>query len=180
MIDKTIFATGMGQLAGAFKTNLDPAVSRMYYGILSSRLTTEQFAEAVAAALATETFWPSPAKLLEKVKADDETRGLLGFEHVNRVLGNNGGLRYLTTETYNREFDAPTRAAISAVGGLGAITNTSEERWGSLQKRFAAAFTTATQPRIAAPQTDPRVKQLVGNVASYLTSGRDLAAGKDP
>lgn len=180
MIEKEAFLTGMAIIGGSFGREVDAGTQRAYYVVLNPKLTTEEFERAVDLTISSETFWPSPATLLSKVKADDETRALLAFEHVNRVLGNNGGFRYLTAETFHREFDAPTKAAISAAGGLGAITNTTEDHWPSLRKRFAAAYVQSMQPRLAGPAIDARVKQLVGSIGSHLTSGRDLAAGKDP
>lgn len=178
MIDKDAFLAGMAVLAGSFGREVDAGIQRAYYVVLSPKLTTDEFERAVSATISTETFWPSPATIMAKVLADDGSRALLAFEHVNRVLGANGGYRYLTAETYNQEFDAPTKAAIAAVGGLAAITNTPEDRWSGLQKRFAAAFTVSTQPKLATPKTDPKVRQLVASTASHLSSGRDRAAGE--
>lgn len=178
MIDKDVFLAGMAVLAGSFGREVDAGVQRAYYMVLSPKLTTEEWERAVAGAISSETFWPSPAVLLSKVQADDSTRALMAFEHVTRVLGANGGYRYLTAETYHREFDAPTQAAITAVGGLSAITNTPEERWLSLQKKFAAAFVASTQPKLTPPVQDTKVRQLVRETASIL-SGRDRAAGRD-
>jgi hypothetical protein len=178
MIEKPTFVTGMTALSAAFGREIDGGTQAMYYGVLNPRLTTDEFERAVSLTLSSETFWPSPAVLLGKVKADDATRGLLAFEHVTRVMRQSGGHRYLSFDKYTAEFDAPTKAAISAVGGLPAITNTSEERWAGLQKRFAAAYVESTQPRLAAPQTDAKVKQLVRDTSAML-SGRDRAAGVD-
>jgi hypothetical protein len=173
MIDKEKFIAGMAVLSGAFGREVDGPVQRAYYGVLNSQLTDEEFERAVSLTLATETFWPSPAVLLSKVKADDDTRGQVAFEHVNRVSGNAGGFRFLSHETYHREFDAPTRAAISAVGGLSEIGNTPVERWPTLQRKFAKAYSESLVPKLAPPETDGRVKQLVRSVLS----GRDRAAG---
>lgn len=168
-LDKDSFLAGLALLAGAFGREIDGAVQRAYYGVLSSQLNDEEFQRAVSITLATETFWPSPAVILSKVKADDGSRAALAFEHVNRVTGSNGGFRYLTAETFHREFDAPTKAAISAVGGLAAIGNTTEERWPGLQRKFAAAYQSSLVPKLAPPPTDGRVKQLVASVADTMS-----------
>lgn len=178
MLDTQRFVSGMTALSAAFGREIDGATQKLYYAVLSPRLNDEEFERAVTLTVSSETFWPSPATILGKVQADDTTKALLAFEHVNRVLGAHGGYRYISAETYHREFDAPTQAAISAVGGPGAIANTSEDRWPSLQKKFMAAFTNSTQPRIAAPQQDTKVRQLVRETASSM-SGRDRALGRD-
>lgn len=140
MIDKDQFAGGIALLAGAYGREIDGPVQRMYYGILSPKLTTDEFQQAIKDTMATETFWPSPAVILSKVPRLREDRPALALEHVNRVLSSHGGHRFLPHSTFQREFDAPTKAAIAAVGGLSAITSCTEERYGSLAKKFTAAF----------------------------------------
>jgi hypothetical protein len=140
MIDKDTFLAGMTALSGAFGREIDGAVQRMYYGILSPKLTTDEFQQAVKDTLEQETFWPAPAVILGKVQRLKQNAGELAFAHVNRVTSEHGGFRYLTYDTYQREFDAPTRAAIAAVGGLAKIANTTEDHWPGLTKRFAAAY----------------------------------------
>jgi hypothetical protein len=140
MIDKEQFAAGMALLAGAYGREIDGPVQRMYFGILSAKLTTEEFQQALKDTMATETFWPSPAVILSKVPRLREDRPARALEHVNRVLSAHGGHRFLSYDTYHTEFDAPTKAAIAAVGGLSAITSCTEERYAGLSKRFTNAF----------------------------------------
>lgn len=179
-IEKQSFAVGMGLLAGAFSRTADEPVMKAYYTILTAQLSTAEFEEAVTRTLATETFWPSPAVLLGKIKAGDDNKAALAFEHVNRVTGGAGGFRFLSYAAYQDAFDAPTRIAIAAVGGLSEIANTPLERWPGLQRRFAAAYLASLRPALTAPTIDGRVRQLVGSVASTMgtLSGRDRAAGE--
>jgi hypothetical protein len=180
MIDKDAFIAGIAVLAGAFGREVDAPVQRAYYAVLSREMTTEEFEQAVTLTLSSETFWPSPAVLLGKVKADETSRGLLALEHVNRITDAHGGFRYLPYAVYQAEFDAPTKAAISACGGLSAIATTNENALNALRKKFAAAYATAQKPpQLSAPPTDPRVRQLVRETTKALTSGRDRAAGRD-
>jgi hypothetical protein len=178
VIEKEPFLAGLAILAGAFGREVDAPVQRAYYAVLSPQMTTEDFEKAVSLTLASESYWPSPAVILSKVKADAESRGLVAFERVNRVMGANGGHRFLSHDTYIREFDEATRMAISAVGGLAKIGDTTEDRWPALQRRFVAAHTEASSPtkRLPAAPIDPRVDALVNRVLS----GRDRAAGAEP
>jgi hypothetical protein len=168
-IDHTAFAAGMGLLAGAFNRTVDAPISRVYFGILSQRLTTAEFERAITLVLSEETFWPSPAVILGKVVQDDSERALAAFEHVNRVVGAAGGHRFLSHDTYQREFDAATRAAISAVGGIAEICNTVIERWPALERRFVKAYSAALVPSLPTLQDDPKVKQLVTQTARALS-----------
>lgn len=162
MIDKHAFTAGMTALSAAFGREVDGATQRMYYGILSPKLTTAEYDAAILRACESETFWPSPAVILGKVPRLKEDAGYLAFEHVNKVTAEHGGYRFLPHETFLREFDEPTRAAIRAVGGLGFIANTSEDRWTALAKRFAAAYQSA-QPALSSGEP---VKQIPASTAA--------------
>lgn len=181
-LDKSKFLAGLAVLAGAFGREVDGPVQRAYYTVLGSQLTDAEFERAVNLCLASETYWPSPAVILGKVKQGDTAAGLAALEHVGRVMGQHGGARFLPHAKY-QEFDAPTKAAIAKCGGLLEIQNTSSERWPSLQKKFATAYTDALhpQPQLPAPSTDPQVKDLIGTTVRKLSlvSGRDRAAGPD-
>lgn len=179
MIEKDAFIAGIAVLAGAFGREVDAPVQRAYYTVLNPHLSTEEFERAVSLCLTSESFWPSPATLLSKVKADDTTRGLLAFEHVGRVTSKHGGYRFLPNDVFKAEFDEPTRAAISAVGGLYEIANTRDDHYAALKRKFAAAYAESLKPKaLAPPPTDPLVKQLVGATVRSITSGRDRAAGR--
>ena len=175
MIDKTTLAAGLATLAGAFGREVDGPVVAAYYAVLSPQLSTEQFEHAVQRALREETFWPSPAVLLAKVQAPALEQGVAALRHVNATMGRFGGFQYLPYDVYAREFDAPTKAAIQAVGGLREIANVHEDRYPALQRKFAEAYqrALASPPALPAPDADPRVTRLVCDVVS----GRDLAAG---
>lgn len=168
-IDKQAFATGMGLLCGAFGRNLDAAVSRAYYGVLSPKLTTAEFEAAIQQCLEHGTYWPSPATVLGAVRQDAESKAVAALEHVTRVVREAGGFRFLPYATYHREFDAPTKAALSAIGGLPALGNANEERHLTLTRKFAEAYATALAPTtLPAHPTEPL----------RLVSGRDRAAGE--
>lgn len=173
MIEKDVFATGLGILAGNFNRSLDAAISRAYYAVLSPRLTTPEFECAVSRCLAEETFWPPAAVLLAKAGKLQADVSAAAFDHVNRVVGQHGGYRFLSHDTFHAEFDAPTRSAIAAVGGLAAVAGTPEDRWPGLARRFCAAHTEAMSAplAIAAAGTDGRVLSLVRSTAAALSSG---------
>lgn len=181
MIDKAEFLTGLTVLAGAFGREVDGGIQVAYYRALSPKMTTEQFQKAVNETLVTETFWPSPAVLLGKIKSADELKALDAFEHVNRVVGAAGGYRFFPHERF-MEFDAPTRAAISACGGLHEMANVSEERYGSLAKKFATAYAKSLEAPVALPATgtDNRVTGLVRGVSRNLAlvDYKNRAAGE--
>jgi hypothetical protein len=183
MIEKEKFAVGMGLLAANFNKNVDPALSRIWYGMMSQRLTTEQFERAVQMSIAQDEFWPTAASLVAKVAPPSaEDRGHSALEHVNRVLSQHGGYRTLPHAVFHSEFDAPTRAAIAACGGLSEMANVSIERYASFVKKFATAYAKSADAPIALPATgtDNRVTGLVRGVARNLTlvDYKNRAAGE--
>lgn len=158
------FSAGMAALAGNFGREIDTPTQALYYAVLSPRLTDEEWHAALERVVSEDTFWPSAATILQKVKPSHEVSGESAFDHVNRVTRHYGGYRFLPHAVYLSEFDEPTRAAISAVNGLAAIANTTDERWPALKKRFAAAYAAALKPRpveLAPTGTDGRVVRLV-------------------
>lgn len=172
MIDKNIFAEGMGQLGGAFGREIDEPVTRMYYAILSPVLTSEAFVAAVTNTVATERFWPSPAVILEKAGADIHAIAQRAFRVVVDGLNEHGGYRFLPASV-SQSWDAATWAGIKAIGGLREITDCTERRWPGLVRDFCKAYTEALQPSKTLPhgQPQPQTKHLVARVVGSI--GRD-------
>jgi hypothetical protein len=169
MIDKEVFAQGMGQLAGAFGREVDGPVSKMYHQVLSPHLTDAQFVEAVTRTVASETFWPSPATILEKAGVSPQQRSEGVLRMVNDALFKHGGFKFLPTEI-SMAWDTATWAAIREVGGLAAITNCTEEKWPAMQRKFQRAYEAATSPKPSVTDgRTPATKQLVARTS------RDLA-----
>jgi hypothetical protein len=170
MIEKDQFAIGMGLLGGAFSRDIDAAVSRAYYAVLSPRLTTEQFQRAVELTLESDTFWPAPAALLAKIRPSPDEQADRALRHVNATLGAHGGFQHTPFAAVDA-FDAPTKAAIQAIGGLRELAGTSEERYPSLRKKFRDAYNRAVgdaKLALPAPATDPAVEQLVQGIVGKL------------
>jgi len=171
MIDKEVFAQGMGLLAGNYGREVDGAVARSWYEILSSRLDNQQFIAAIQRTMVEhKEFWPSVGIILEKAGADDETRAQSAWRHLTDTLGNHGGYRFMPHEVY-QSFDDATKAGIKAAGGLAEITNCSEQRWPSLVKKFCKAYTDALTPipALSGATGDPEVRRLVARTS------RDMA-----
>jgi hypothetical protein len=138
MIDHGIFLAGMATLAGCYGRELDQVTLRAYHQVLSARLTTEEFERAVQATIGTETFWPSPAVLVAKVKA--QTPAAAAFARLVDQLRQHGGYRFFPHSAY-QELDEPTKAGIRAAGGLAAIDQRTDRTAASVEREFAKAYT---------------------------------------
>lgn len=73
MIDLKAFGAGMMRLGAAFNRAITEPVLEVYGGVISPRLSTEQWAHAVQRAIESEQFFPPPAVLLRYGAGD---RGL--------------------------------------------------------------------------------------------------------
>lgn len=175
MIDKAVFAEGMGQLGGAFGREIDGPVSRTYYGILSAQLDTEQFTKAVLLTIASERFWPSPAVILEKAGRDGESMAQQAFRAVHDALNTHSGYRYLPAEI-SQSWDAATWAGIKAIGGLREICECTERKWDGMVKRFCEAYRETLNPGMAIEK--PVVRKRVaggGKPTALLHIVKDMA-----
>ena len=176
MIDKAVFAQGMGQLGGAFGREIDEPVTRMYYGILSPKLDNAEWVEAVTRTVASERFWPSPAVLLSHIKDSPEESALVAIATVRRVVGQYGGLiQNIPADAV--AFDPPTWAGLKEIGGLGKVATLTDKS----EKRFVRAYMGAVAPRTAIQaggKPQPEARRIVAQTTRALTLvGRDKAAG---
>lgn len=162
MIEKNRFQVGMAILAGAFAREVDKAVLRAYYAVLSPKLTTEQFAHAVQRAMESERFWPSPAVLLEKVMGSAEDRSARAWESTYQLAA---GDRFRSvTPAQFAALDTATRAGIAAIGGLHVFADASEFELAALQRTFRRAYRDALNapPVTALPAAPPERRLAAG------------------
>lgn len=179
MIDRQRFAEGMGVLGGSFGRVVDDAVIHAYYVTLSPRLDTAQWERAVHAVLARETFWPSPAKLLElSGRGSDDEAGRAAFRALVDDLRQHGGHRFYPHERFAALPDA-VRAGVKRIGGLQAISGMSVEREAMVAKQFLEAYrdsahelaAPARDLQLDTPPEDPRARRLLADVAAGVGNG---------
>jgi len=176
MISDAVFITGMGQLAGAFGREIDGPVSLMYHSLLSPHLTDEQFVDAVTRTIGSEKFWPPPALILEKAGVSPQQRSEGALRIVNDALFQHGGYRFLPA-AISTAWDAPTWAAIRAVGGLKEITLCTEEDWPKLQAKFRRAYEAAIAPKGKALPSGEKTQQQVVDLVRSVARDRSLPRG---
>lgn len=174
MINQQAFAAGLALLAGNFGREVDAALGRAWYLILSPLMTTAQFERAVQLVLETETFWPSAAVLLTKVKASADEVAVQALRDLNATLGRFGGYQHTPYDALRDHLDGPTKAALKAIGGLSELAATTEEKYPRLVKRWVEAYNRAKAeiafPKLPQPKTDPAVEQLTATVAKELSA----------
>lgn len=143
--DKPKFVAGLAILAGAFGRMVDAPVQKAYWRVLAPKLSIEEFEHAVGQAIEKETYWPSPAVLLEVVRPKDEAQralsGVVGW------LRDCGGHLHAPHEDFQK-LPAETRAGIAAVGGLRAISLAHVEDMPRIERLFSQGFTGARYPAL--------------------------------
>ncbi len=84
MIDRKIFAVGMGVLAERFRTEIAGPAQKGYHTILSEELNDEEFQIAVKLAFRHSQFWPSPQQLIDFVRppANHAVNAGIAFERL--------------------------------------------------------------------------------------------------
>jgi hypothetical protein len=181
-VDRHTFALGMGRLSGCFGRTLDAEISRAYFTALSPRLTSDQFTAAVERTIAEDTYWPAPAVLLAKAGVTVTDRAEAAFDQVRRLChaypfqpGIGGGVPFAV---YERECDAPTKAAIAKVGGLARFADISTEQWPKFVRRFEQAYTDAVNAPPMLPRVAP-VPEITAGFPSFAAIERVAAEGSD-
>lgn len=149
MIDRSIFNHQIAILAEMHRYDLSAPTIDEYYRLLSAHLSTAQFLAACdALAVDRSGFWPKPGAFLAaagvapNTRAALETEGGKLFAAVKRWLDGCGGQRFIQAADYQALAPA-TRAAVAAVGGLGAIHDVTPERLPKLERDFAAHYAEA-------------------------------------
>lgn len=149
--DKPKFIAGMATLAGAFGRMVDGPVQVAYWRVLAPKLSLEEFEHAVSVAIERESYWPSPATLLEVVRPKDEAqRALSGVVGWLRDCGGH-------LHAPHSEFAAlppEVKAGIKAVGGLRAISLATVDQMPRFERLFSEAFTSARYPALAEGHQD--------------------------
>ena len=161
MINFEKFAAAMSVLASAFGRTVDTAAINSYYRVLSPRLTTKRFERALQRVLEEESFWPSPAVILQHATSGDDAATAL--MRVSQELSAQHGYRFASGDWF-RNLEEPVKAGISAIGGLRVITMATTREWPSLERRFVKAY-------------NARAAELRAAKAAITSSG--IATGRD-
>ncbi len=131
MISEELFLKEISVLESRFGRSLENAVFEGYYQFLNEKLSNDQFSAACRRVFAEEDFFPSPAKFVEKVKANTEDLAVLEWERVCVAAQNQSPL----------QLSPAGERALKGVGGLSAVGYADIE-FGipRLRKEFLASY----------------------------------------
>ena len=152
MIDKTKFQAGLHALGLAFGKQITADVLRVFDGVLSAKLDTAQWEQAVRRCLEVETFFPPPSVLLRYGLFDTVPAATLAFEAYERiqVRFENGGTHYGTIKA---ELGRAAADAFVAAGGHRAFSwcepDNEPFRWKAFKEAFVEQVD--SEPSLALP-----------------------------
>lgn len=178
MIDRKVFAGVMGGFADRFGRALAPATADMYYDILTSELTTEEFLAGARIVFAKHPYnsWPAPQFIIDaaKPKPAPKLSGAEIFEHILSIDGN------IYTPIADRLhaimlLGPVAERAYRAVGGRREFENVLEDDAKWLRQKFLEEYEFAAshaaaerEAAVAFAALDPAAKDLIGDLATRL------------
>lgn len=149
MIDKRAFARELEQLADRFNREVSKPMLRRYHEFLTERMDDEAFRRAASIIYQHDRFWPPPARFLEAVGLDPDTRAGEAWEQLMATVRSGGGVN-------PRELDDPALAAgIRAVGGTARLGTVNEDRLPWIRKEFTAAYRASAEGERDTPALKP-------------------------
>lgn len=171
MIEAQVFTAKFDLLTKRFGKELHEKVFTEYYRMLSQHLTTEQFIEACDRAFFEDDYFPSPQKLVDKVKERPENKAREEWEKIMEAI----------RRGMNPDISDAGRRALRAIGGFSAVGQANTETqlpW--LRKEFLQCYGESVNSlQIEASQE--RVVQLssgmsgLGNLLEGVKNGRNTA-----
>lgn len=133
--DKTAFAEAMTALSAAYRRDVDPLTKRVYFDACKDRMTIDEFRSAVARAIQTSKFFPTPAELLPH--GNPLASALEAYQLADRTMAQHGSYRAVDFE------DKAINATIRSLGGwdaFGAVPMSQEPGYRQLFIKTYQAF----------------------------------------
>lgn len=152
MIDLEAFRKGMGFLGAAFNRAVTKELLDVFGGVLSAKLTTEQWESAVKRALEAEKFFPAPAVLLRYGlgEGSPKAQAITAYEQILAAFESG---RKLGPRDVREGWGHAAMEAFVASGGARAFAWCEPENEPFRRRDFAAAWveTVEQDPRRALP-----------------------------
>lgn len=168
MIDPEVFSREWEIMQSRFDKKFSEAVIGRYYQVLSKQLTTEQFLAACLAAFTEDEFFPTPEKLVSRVKPDFNQLALEAWDRVLAAASRSSRAVALC--------EAGERA-LRSVGGLSGIGYADvHTQLPHLRRNFLEAFKTCAdaQMREERVQALPAGAESVKAIPGIENIGRSL------
>lgn len=191
MIERREFERGMSLLSATYRAPVDEPLARLYFGVLTAALTTEQFGAAVQRTVAAERYWPSPAVILQhagiqpaRLSESDRAGELAGaavFTHLLQMRTYTPHGYRLDWRRVEAELGVAAVRALQAIGGPSRVAEITCRDEPFARRDFARAYSTAlAHPTIERPALGqvvpgPAVGELVTRVAERLGATRERA-----
>lgn len=139
MIDLEAFRKGMGHLGAAFNRAVTKELLDVFGGVLSVKLTTEQWERAVLRAIEAEKFFPPPAVLLRYGLGEGSPKAMAVTAY-ERILDAFERGQKLGPRDVGEKFGHAAMEAFVAAGGARAFAWCEPENEPFRRRDFAAAW----------------------------------------
>ena len=151
MIDLEVFEQEFSVLLDRFNYPASHPVLRRYYECLSAQLTTEQFVEAAKRVFIEDDFFPSPKRIVEKVK---EGLGETALNEWNALMES-------IARNERCELSASGGFALKSIGGLQTVGfANSHSELPRLRKEFIAVYQQVAAKSVTYPTIQISTPQL--------------------
>jgi hypothetical protein len=163
VIELKAFRKGMETLGAAFNRAITPELVDVFGGVLSPKLTGEQWVRAVKRALEAEQFFPPPAVLLRYGLADGSLPAKAGDVCAAIVSSFERG-QPLGPRDVRERFGVAAQDAFVAAGGARAFAYCEPANEPFRLKAFREAFVEVAEvdPKLALPAGDEQPRQIEG------------------
>lgn len=130
MIDLDVFTTGLQLLGSYYNRKLADEIIQLWYDYLKSRLTNDEFNEAVSYAILHQRFFPTASELVEFINGGKE---LQAYSEWQLILTAAAGRSI-------PELSQNAIACLRAIGNINAVGQANEYQRDNLQKQFVSLY----------------------------------------
>lgn len=157
MIDRTVFAAKFGLLLKRFDKQIDDEIIKEYYRLLNPEMSTDEFIKAYERCFFEEDFFPSPQKLVDKVRTDSKVTGLQEWEKIMDAAKRGTVATDLSGNAYK---------ALQAAGGYSAVHYAdTRTQLPHIKREFLEAFASIEQSeRVTRASMSPEILGVEGRL----------------
>lgn len=134
MLDKQVFSAGISHLQAYYSRTIPDFAQRVWYKHFAQQLTTEQFQQAIEAAIVHKTHLPTPEEMVQMVRGDDKQLAIREWDLcLEAIRRGHYSLEAVGVSEVGEQ-------AIQSVGGLRSVGLSQQDQLTWLKKDFIEAW----------------------------------------
>lgn len=135
-IEPQVFAELLSELEVCYKYEFTPYTKRVWFKLLSDRLSTEEFIAAVEQVIFSNQFMPSAEQLVEAIKGNAQTLAVQEWNLCVQAAASND-------RNVRARLSPQGQFALATVGGVFKLGKASEQDLHWIKKEFVSIWKTA-------------------------------------